>query len=241
MQWCALRHPIPKKAKWPGAADGKWPAVEIGKSQSLKKGQWVVALGHPGGPKQDRRAPVRLGQMERTNGSRYIVSDCTLVGGDSGGPLFDLDGKLIGIHSSIGGDLESNNHVPTSIFQRDWKRLFRGDYIAGSAYKEGPSENDGRLGVRLSGEFDDYKLKTDYSRDKAKPLIEMVTDGSPADNAGLFANDLIIEFKGVPVETSEDIDQMMVKMKPGERVLVKVRRGQETYEVEVTLDKRSSK
>src|SRR5205085_1339043 len=54
---------VPEKAKWPGASEGKWPAISLGKSADLKKGQWVVSLGHPGGPKTDRRAPVRLGQL----------------------------------------------------------------------------------------------------------------------------------------------------------------------------------
>jgi serine protease Do len=232
---------VPKNAKWPGAANGKWPAVELGKSADLKKGQWVVALGHPGGPKKDRRAPVRLGQMMAVNGRSRIVSDCTLVGGDSGGPLFDLDGKLIGIHSSIGNDLAANNHIPTHIFERDWKRLYRGDNIMGSNYKNGPDKHDGRLGVILSGDFDDSEAKTTYNRDKAKPLIESVTDGSPADKAGLLANDFILEFKGEKVDTTEDIDQMLVGVKAGQRVLVKVRRGKDTYELEVTLDKREPK
>ncbi len=222
---------VPKNAKWPGASEGKWPHVELGKSADLKKGQWVVALGHPGGPKKDRRAPVRLGQMVKVTetGSR-IASDCTLVGGDSGGPLFDLNGKLLGIHSSIGNDLTQNFHVPINNYEKEWERLRRGDTIGARA--------DGWIGLTLAGNDDRDKNSKELPRSEAKPLIEAVTKGSPAESAGLKAGDLILEFKGEKVNTSEDIDQMLGGSKPGDILLVKVRRGDDLYEFEVTLDKR---
>lgn len=216
------KNQIPKDAKWPGADQGKWPYVQIGKSSDLKKGQWVVSLGHPGGPKEERRAPVRLGQMVSVSETgRRISSDCTLVGGDSGGPLFDLEGNLIGIHSSIGLDLTQNMHVPTHAFQSEWKRLLRGDMIGAVA--------NGYLGIVLAG---------DDSNRKVKPVIEEVREGSPAEVAGLQANDVVLAFKGEPVETSEDIDQMMQGSRPGQTVLVRVRRGDSIYELEVTLARR---
>src|SRR5436309_3002247 len=70
-----------------GPNDGKWPALPLGKSGDLKKGQWVVSLGHPGGPKEGRPPVARLGRVENVN-KDIVRSNCTLVGGDSGGPLF---------------------------------------------------------------------------------------------------------------------------------------------------------
>lgn len=223
-----ITSPVPEKADWPGASEGKWPMVELGNSSVLQKGQWVVSLGHPGGPKQERRPPVRLGQMVNvTKDGRRISSDCTLVGGDSGGPLFDLDGKLLGIHSSIGANLDNNFHIPTHAFQNEWKRLLRGDII-------GNMTTTGWLGVVLAGE------EENNTRGTQKPLIEDVRRGSPADEVGLLPGDLILEFKGEPVESSLDIDQMLNGMKPGEKILVKVQRGRETYEFEITLGRRPS-
>lgn len=216
-----ITSPVPKDAKWPGASEGKWPYVELGNSADLKKGQWVVALGHPGGPKKDRRAPVRLGQLIRVTekGSR-ITSDCTLVGGDSGGPLFDLAGKLIAIHTSIGMDLTQNLHVPVHTFKADWERLLRGDRVGEST--------DGYIGFVLNGDKDR----------KVKPIIEDVKAGTPASNAGLMADDVILELNGEKVTTSEDVDQIMTGMRSGQRTLIKVRRGDDVYEFEMTLGKR---
>lgn len=214
---------IPKNAKWDGADKGKWPAVELGKSSDLKKGQWVVSLGHPGGPKTDRRAPARLGQMVTVSekGNR-VSSDCTLVGGDSGGPLFDLTGKLIGIHTSIGMDLTQNFHIPLHTFQNEWARLVRGDRINEDA--------DAYIGFVLNG---------DEKNRKVKPLIEEVKSGTPAANAGLQDNDVILELNGEKVATSEDVDQLMSGFRPNQRVVIKVKRGDDVYELELTLGKRA--
>jgi len=221
-----ITDPVPKNAKWAGAENGKWPAVAVGQSTDLKKGQWVVSLGHPGGPKTDRRAPVRLGQMMTvTETGRRISSDCTLVGGDSGGPLFDLDGKLIGIHSSIGNDLTQNFHVPIHGFLNEWKRLQRGDTVG--------ARSEGWLGIVLAGDDEGKK-----DRGQTKPIIEEVGKDSPAENAGLQKGDLILEFKGQKVASSEDIDQMMMGAKVGENILIKLRRGEDVYELEATLAKR---
>ena len=78
------------------------PHVPLGKTDGLPPGTWTVALGHPGGYQQDRPPVVRVGRL-LVNEPEVLITDNTLVGGDSGGPLFDLDGRLIGIHSRIGG------------------------------------------------------------------------------------------------------------------------------------------
>ena len=102
---------------------GKYPFAEMGKSGPLKKGQWVVAIGHPGGFRSNRTPVVRLGRILYADPS-LIRTDCTLVGGDSGGPLFDLDGKVIGIHSRIGGaSITENVHVPIDTYRQTWDRL----------------------------------------------------------------------------------------------------------------------
>jgi hypothetical protein len=111
---------------------GDWPGVEMGKSADLKKGQWVVAIGHPGGYRANRTPVVRLGRVLEVNAGA-IVTDCPLVGGDSGGPLFDLDGKIIGIHSRIGGPIMANLHVPVGTYVDTWDRLARGETWGGMA------------------------------------------------------------------------------------------------------------
>ncbi len=212
-----ITDPVPEGATWPGAKEGKWPFVEIGDSTKLQKGQWVVSLGHPGGPKPERRAPVRLGQVvEAGENAKIIRSDCTLVGGDSGGPLFDLSGKLVGIHSRIGEKLDDNIHVAAKAYQDEWKRLVRGDLIG--------LEPTAVMGIILNREKKD-----------PRPKINEFGEDSPAEKAGLKVGDLILKLNGQAVPTSEDFDEMMAQLRPNDVATVEVLRGEETLEAKVTL------
>jgi serine protease Do len=209
-----ITDPIPKGAKWPGANDGHWPFVEVGESTDVKPGQWVVTLGHPGGPKPDRRAPLRVGQIIKNySKERVLKSDCALVGGDSGGPLFDLTGKLIGIHSRIGVSMSDNIHIPTKVFKQNWDDLASGKIFRPRAY----------IGVILN------------RRDDAEPTVVEVVDDSPAKEAGLKAGDLILKIGGKAVKTSDEVDKIVQSSRVGENVKVEVRRGDDTKTLSVTL------
>lgn len=210
----------PKNAKWPGAADGKWPAVELGKSTDLKAGQYVIALGHPGGYKPDRKPPVRLGQFLRSSRiGQSLTTDCTLVGGDSGGPLFDMAGKLIGIHSRIGFDLESNVHIPIEAFRTDWKDMLSEDRV-----NQDPPVYFG--------------VKFDYANDT--PVVMEVRPDSPADQAGVQVGDRIIRFNKVEVKRANTVYEQLFDLKPGTKVAVELTRGEETIKLEATLAARKT-
>ncbi len=106
---------------------GKYPHVEMGHSADLKPGGWCMALGHPGGVQQGRTPPIRLGRiLVGGKYARFIVSDATVISGDSGGPLFDLEGRVIGIHSNIGMSVNQNQHVPIDVFRDQWTDLLAG-------------------------------------------------------------------------------------------------------------------
>ena len=107
---------------------GPWPYAELGVSKDLKAGQWCIATGHPGGFKKDRPPVVRVGRVGVFNDS-LIQTDCTLVGGDSGGPLFDMTGKVIGIHSRIGNPIVANIHVPADTYREYWDQLAAGEKV----------------------------------------------------------------------------------------------------------------
>jgi len=105
---------------------GEWPYVEKGHSADLRPGQWCVAVGHPLGYQKGRPPVVRVGRVLRAR-DNAIQTDCPLVGGDSGGPLFDLEGRVIGINSRIGGGMHMNYHVSVDVFHDVWDRLAKGD------------------------------------------------------------------------------------------------------------------
>lgn len=221
---------IPKNAKWDGADKGKWPAVELGKSSDLKKGQWVVSLGHPGGPKTDRRAPARLGQMVTVSekGNR-VSSDCTLVGGDSGGPLFDLDGKLIGIHSRIGWTLAQNIHVPIDGFKTDWDQLVAGTEVGKAKAAAAPP-------VYFGASFTDNDGNDVTGTKGAR--VTLVIEDSPAAEGGIRVNDEITSFGGTAVKTAEDVRKLLARRRVGDDVEVVVARGGRTETLTVTLTRR---
>jgi len=198
---------------------GKWPFIPLGKSADLRKGQWVVSLGHPGGFKTGRTPVARLGRIQ-TVAKDLLRSDCTLVGGDSGGPLFDLNGTVVGIHSRIGLSLAQNIHVPSDAFKAEWDQLAKGDAIGR------PVRATATLGVTFDDRADDA-------------LIDEVYGESAAFKAGLKAGDVITSFDGTRVKTADNVRDLLKKKKPGDEVKVIVKRKTETVTVTVTLGRRT--
>ena len=213
-----------------GAKDGKWPVAELGASDGLKKGQWVVSLGHPGGPKPDRPPPVRVGRfisLDKAGSTPLqrndlLNTDAALVGGDSGGPLFDLDGKVIGIHSEIGESLDANKHVPVEKFRGEWDRLVRGDIIFTSDRRR-----DQAVKAAMNVIFDDA------AKDSAK-IEEAIYDGAAA-KAGMLNGDVIRKFNGFAVKTAEDVRNMLPSYKVGQTVKVEIERDGQKIELDLKL------
>lgn len=194
------------------------PYLEMGDSSKLREGQWVLATGHPGGYQSDRAPVLRLGRLllvERT----VLTTDCTLVGGDSGGPLFDMEGKVIGINSRIATPLTANMHVPVNTFKDTWDRLMKGD-----EWGHFPGQEP-YLGVR--GE-----------RDAKNAKIAHVFPNSPAEKAGFKIGDIVESFGEKPITDFSSLSALVQEHQPGERVKVKVKRGEESVELKLVLGKR---
>jgi serine protease Do len=105
---------------------GKYPFSEKGRSADLQLGEWCLAMGHPLGYQPGRPPVVRVGRILQIQDS-VLQTDCPMINGDSGGPVFNLDGKVIGINSRIGGPTDQNLHVPIDVFTKNWDRLAKGD------------------------------------------------------------------------------------------------------------------
>jgi serine protease Do len=204
-----------------GPNDGKWPFSPVAKSADLLKQQWVVSLGHPGGPKSGRAPVARLGRIE--NNTKDIVrSNCTLVGGDSGGPLFDLDGNVVGIHSRIGLTLAQNIHVPTDRFKAEWDKLVAGEVIGR------PQKTSGAVvGVVFPEDEND------------DAWVSEVDDEGPAAKAGVKPGDTITKVNADGVKSVKQFRDLLKDKKPGETVKLTVRRGVEILTLPVTLGKRA--
>ncbi len=186
-------------------ATNPWPHASLGESSSLQQGQWVIATGHPGGWMRDRPAVVRIGRLLKTQKST-LFTDCSLIGGDSGGPLFDLEGRLIGIHSRIGVEVEENMHVPVDVFNKSWDRMVR--------YEEWGSLPGFKpaIGVRGTSDGD------------ANCKIASVEPRGPADKAGIRAEDVILKFDNQPIRKFDDLIAAVNSVTPGEQVTVELQR-----------------
>ncbi len=206
-----------------GPKDGKWPFLPVAKSGSLPKGLWVVSLGHPNGPKDGRPPVARLGRLQG-NTKSVLRTDCTLVGGDSGGPLFDLNGHVIGIHSRIGLPISQNLHVQADQFKNDWDKLVAGEWVD----KPATAKTGGAyIGVVFPDEEEDDAWLKDVEED------------APAAKAGLKSGDTITKFNDTSVKTVKAFRKLMESAKPGDKVKLTVRRGTVVMALTVTLTKRA--
>lgn len=201
------------------------PVADMATSAELKRGHWVLAIGHPGGFQKGRHPVVRLGRvLDATD--KFIRTDCTLVGGDSGGPLFDMYGRVIGIHSRIGPTITANVHVPVDTYKDTWDRLVAGESWGGSLFGGRPPGN-AYMGLRLDAEA-------------RGALVDEVVEGSPAAKAGMQARDVVTMINKDRINTADDVSRLLASMAPGSRVDVKVQRGEEIITLRVTLGRKPS-
>jgi serine protease Do len=203
---------------------GKYPFVPMGDSGKVKPGHWVLSVGHPGGFKRGRSPVVRLGRVSVAN-SRFIRTDCTLVGGDSGGPLFDMEGRVVGIHSRIGPPITENVHVPVDTYRETWDRLAKGDSWGGWFDFARRASPQAYLGVKFNRDGDDLKI------------IEVYKDSAAA-KAGLQAGDVILSVDGTRFKDRDGLVEVMRKKKVGDEIIVVLQRGEEEMKVKVKLGKR---
>lgn len=221
---------------------GKYPHVDRAVADSLTEGEWCVALGHPGGYEVDRAAPLRLGRILEKDVDGFIVSDCTLSGGDSGGPLFNLDGKLIGIHSSIGWRVAENRHVPMAAFEKDWDRLMDGETWGRLGMVERAPRAEGRRNTEpepAQGPAPDQALLgvTVGSSLLGQPgaIVNEVTPRSPAGKAGVETGDIITKINGKAIPDSEALGVNVRSFKPGDEIILTVERNGKTLELKTKL------
>ena len=210
---------------------GTYPFAAIGDSDKLEPTTIVVGLGHPGGYDVRRTPPVRIGRISTRNFGGFLVSDCTLISGDSGGPLFDLDGKVVGIHSSISESLSFNRDAPVNAAKASWDKL-----LEGKRWGNLPNQGPGPRGDR--GQRDTNKAVLGAVLDPQHTdgaLLKEVQPKSPLDAAGLKAGDLILRIGGEDVKTGEAVAARIGKSKPGDKLAVTYRRDGAEQTADVTL------
>lgn len=198
---------------------GDWPTAPLGKMSDISTGDWCIALGHPGGYQKGRPPVVRLGRVIRKL-DMIIQTDCTLVGGDSGGPLFDMSGHVIGINSRIGRQTAINIHIPVSAYREmSWERLVSAEVWGG---RRNLPVSKGVIGIK----------GTDHR--KGCEVLE-VTAGLPADKAGIQVGDVIVKLDGKPVRGIDPLIRLVATKDPGEKVRVVLLRDGKEIVKNITL------
>lgn len=199
---------------------GPYPFVPMARDHFASTGHWVIAIGHPNGYQLQRLPVVRVGRIIQTT-EKTLQSDCSLVGGDSGGPLFDMFGRVVGIHSRIGINNSINFHVPVQIYLRDWDKLTAADEAEPDS--SAPREQKAYLGVR--------------GRDAttAGCLVTEVTPNGPAEQGGLRRGDVITHCDGLRVRTFADLVKALSKKQPEDELKLTITRSGARETLTITL------
>ncbi|CAG0968992.1 partial Putative serine protease HhoB, partial [Gammaproteobacteria bacterium] len=169
----------------------KVPFVELGDSDKVKNGQWLISMGHPLGVEKGRDGVVRCGRvLLAKNRQGFITMDTPVIHGDSGGPTFDLSGKQVGINQSIHGmDARINNATPVAMFKQQLEEMKQKKCLH-------PVNGNPRFGRGLASdgltdaERDAYeramKLHGEGKYDQAQKLVEPFTNKKGLDESVLY-------------------------------------------------------
>jgi serine protease Do len=207
------------------------PFIELADSSKLEVGEWVIAIGNPFGLSHTvtagivsakGRSQIGLAQYED-----LIQTDAAINFGNSGGPLLNLDGKAVGINAAIigpGGNIGIGLAIPSNMARDIYTQL-----------KDSGKVVRGFLGVQLgnllSGMGEYYGMENDKG-----VLIESVVEGSPAEKAGIKADDVVVEFEGQPVTNLNEFRNKVAMHKPGSKIDLIVIRDKQRKTITATLD-----
>ncbi len=213
-------------------SDTPLPATSWGDSAAMRIGDWVVAIGNPFGLGGTVTAGIISARGRDINAGRYddfIQTDAAINRGNSGGPMFNLDGEVIGVNTAIfspsGGSVGIGFSIPSSLSKNIIAQLRNGGVV-----------KRGWLGVRIQNVNDELAegLKLDRARGA---LVASVTEGGPAEAAGIRQGDVILTFNGREVDEMRKLPRMVAETAIGDTVDVGVWRKGEGVTLQVQLGK----
>jgi serine protease Do len=228
-----------------------FPYAKIGNSKNMKVGDWVLAIGSPFGLKQTVTAGIisatgRTFDQEEYRGpdeysifNDYLQTDAAINGGNSGGPLVNMNGEVVGINSFIstpsGANAGVGFAVPSHIFTRVYNQILQTGKVARGYV--GVSMNRFPLTPAMARYFGVKQgagvLITQLSDEDGNP-----SESGPAAKAGLKPEDVVVEFEGKPIKTTQDFRLAVANTPPGQKAKIKVIRHGEEKEFEIVLAER---
>ncbi|MEK7438236.1 MAG: DegQ family serine endoprotease [Pseudomonadota bacterium] len=206
------------------------PAVKLGDPNKLKVGEWVLAIGSPFGFDNTVTAGIVSGKarsLPQENLVPFIQTDAAVNPGNSGGPLFNLRGEVVGINSQIysrtGGYMGLSFAIPIDLALDVQNQLRSTGRVS-----------RGRIGVVIQEVT--KELADSFGLAKAHgALVNAVESGGPADKAGIEASDIIIKFDGKEVASSSELPRIVGATRPGSKVSLQVWRKGAPKDLTVTV------
>jgi serine protease Do len=213
-------------------AGGSLPAVSIGDSRNLRPGQWVLAIGSPFGFDYTVTQGIvsavgrNLGEQDQAYTS-FIQTDVPINRGNSGGPLFNLQGQVVGINSQIysnTGDFTGVSFsIPIDVAMNAVHQIKTSGYVT-----------RGQLGVTV-GPLTDDVVKGLKLPNGNGAIVSDVMKGSGADKAGLLPGDIILSYNGHAINQAPDLPPLVGMTKPGSKASVEILREGKKQTVQATV------
>ncbi len=218
------------------ARTAPFPFVRFGDSSQARPGDWVVAIGNPFGLGGTVTSGIVSAVLRNTGMGgaydRYIQTDAAINRGNSGGPLFDMQGNVIGINNAIfsptGGSVGIGFAIPAEIAAPIVEQLRRGEAI-----------ERGYLGISIQPVTDDLAASLGIERNRGE-IVQSVQPGEGAERAGLRAGDIVISINGEPVTPEQSLSFLVANVAPGETIPVEYIRNGERVRANVTVGSRPS-
>ena len=217
-------------------SDEKFKPVNFGNSDKARVGDWVIAIGNPfgfGGTVTSGIISSRNRDIGLTRYDDFIQTDASINQGNSGGPLFNLNGEVIGINTAIiapgqSGSIGIGFAIPSNPAAKVINQLL-----------EFGETKRGWLGVRIQ-EVTKEIAEVERLEKASGALVASVAEKSPADKAGIKAGDIILEFDGKKVDTMRKLPKLVAQTKVGKRVTLKIWRNQKLISKKVLLGRLES-
>ena len=214
----------------------KFQPVSFGDSDKARIGDWVIAIGNPfgfGGTVTSGIISSRNRDIGLTRYDDFIQTDASINVGNSGGPLFNLEGKVIGINTAIiapgqSGSIGIGFAIPSNPASKIISQLI-----------EFGETKRGWLGVRIQVVTEEI-AEVEKLENPEGALVASVSENSPADKAGIKAGDIILEFDGKKVDTMRTLPKLVAQTEVGKRVILKVWRNQKLISKKVLLGRLES-
>ncbi len=217
-------------------ADRTFPFVTFGDSSKARPGDWVVAIGNPFGLNGTVTSGI-ISAVYRNTGQggaydRFLQTDASINRGNSGGPLFDMRGNVIGINNAIfspsGGSVGIGFAIPAEIAAPIVQKL-----------KDGREIERGYLGVGLEPINEDFAASLGLPKRRGE-LVQTVQDDSPASRSGVKPGDIVTKVNGKDVTSDQTVSFLVANLEPGAQVPVELLRDGKKLALNVTLGKRPS-